>query len=202
MNKLLIIPIILIVNIISIPTKAQEDSVSTKKLSAALSVGLLLPDANGFTTSANVMYETKFRYIFGVDIVRYDYINLKQIDYSGFQGSLNNVFFLLGKSWNIKKLILGLDAGVFVGNVTLKLEDKNRVTSGFYTSSNYEAERIAYEPKFVGGIKVQTSVYFSLNEKWAVGTNVVYLGYQLKFSELNKSHANYSVGIGLTYIIK
>lgn len=174
---------------------AQKDSIATEKLSVGLSAGLLLPDANGFTTTANVMYEAKLRYTFAVDVVRYDYINLKQIDYSGFQGSLNNINFLLGKSWNIKKLKLGVDAGVFVGNGRFKFEDETKVTPNFYENYNYEVETAYYEPNFTLGVKTNVFINILLGNRWRLGGSLVYWRYQ-------QARFNYSAGINLLYLIK
>lgn len=158
---------------------------------SAINLGLSINKKPSPIASFSFSFQNKLLKKIELDIHRYDYHKLKTVN-KIFQGSLNNLTFLLGKQViHTNKFSLNLYLGAIIGYGRIKskttitnIEDYNLVYNPNNNSYNYvffntsTNENTFYLSKRIAGGKSQLDFNYQLNKK-------LYLNYQfsiIKFS--------------------
>lgn len=166
-----------------------QDTLSVKEELKYKEISLLggtQPIDGGVCFSLNYSWGNKGKFInhsLGFDASLYDYIELKQVGYKGFQARLYNANFMLTHRLGDKNFQINIGVGGFIGAGTVRLETTRL---GYYH----------YNEEYVAGGKGFCDIAYVFNEKMSgILRNTVFTA----FTFSGDSYILYNIQLGLTY---
>lgn len=149
---------------------SQDRLKKNNQLSLRVGLGYSLHEFQGLITSiGTTISRGAFNYTCGMDILRFDYLNLKTVGYNGFAGSMNNFVLLFGPSWNIKNLEVGFQLGGFTGMGRIKHEVIQTRINQQGSSQFYTMKKTSYDFGSLTGVRANSCILYSLSKYIKMG---------------------------------
>lgn len=173
---------------------SQTDTLQPKKttLYFQAAIGSILNETKGVATTAGFGLKTKrLNMQANLEAIYYDYVNIKAINYKGFEAKMHNINLLFGPYFKTNKITLTTQIGAFVSYGYIKSEYffNDLAPPCSYClgkTDNYILK--SYIKRFTYGTNGILAIDYELNNKIDMG-----ILYQVKYFDLKFNPSKYGV---------